>query len=76
LLQPNPTIKRKENRVDINFSNVGDVFASERHGRTVKFWCRALDGDCTDSKIIALTFANEAIAHAVQMESAWMAVAE
>jgi hypothetical protein len=57
-----------------NPENTGQVFASERIGKTVTFWCRSLTGGETDSVLVRLTFASEAIAHAVQMESSWMGV--
>ena len=60
--------------MNINLDTLGEVFASERFGRTVKFYCRALDGGETDSKVISLTFSSEAIAHDVQMASAWVGV--
>jgi hypothetical protein len=67
-------MKVKASDMIANASNTGEVFASERIGKTVTFWCRSLTGGDTDSILISLTFATEAIAHAIQMEAAWMGV--
>lgn len=55
----------------MDMSTVGKCFANQRYGTTVQFWCEAVDGGPTDSKLIDITFENEDIAKAVSEACKW-----
>lgn len=49
----------------MDMSKVGKCFAAQVFGTRVEFWCKALDGGVTDSKIFTVEMKDEATAAAI-----------
>jgi hypothetical protein len=55
----------------IDFNTVGACVGAVRFDNRVQFWCEALDGGVTDSKIITVEFPTEEIAIAIHAAAAY-----
>jgi hypothetical protein len=55
----------------INLDLYGECVGTMIYGNLVEFWCRSLDGDSTDTRIIPVTFPTEEIAQAVAKAAAF-----
>lgn len=55
----------------MNLPNVGPCRGTMLYGNTVQFWCQALDGGASDSKIITIEFSNEEVARQIADAAAY-----